>query len=72
MVISINRIDLVDEIGCWIAEETQGRGLMTRSTEKVIEFGFIEFKLNRIEIRVFLECKLSEVAAKRLGFVRED
>jgi ribosomal-protein-serine acetyltransferase len=70
-IISINKVNLVGEIGYWIAENSQGKGLITRSTEKIIEFGFKELKLNRIEIRVILENKPSQLIAERLGFTKE-
>ena len=70
-IMSINRVNLVGEIGYWIAEQSQGKGLIITSTGKIIEFGFEELKLNRIEIRLVVENKPSQLVAERLGFTKE-
>lgn len=38
------------QIGYWISKDFEGRGLMRKSVEAVVSYGFNELNLNRIEI----------------------
>lgn len=58
-------------IGYWLAEEHQGKGIMTCCCQKVMEIGFLEYGLNRLEIRCDPENVKSRAIPERLGFVQE-
>ncbi len=59
------------EIGYWLSEKFQRRGIMTRSVEKLCEYAFIDMDLNRVQIK----CAVGNVRSKRipirLGFKLE-
>lgn len=40
------------EIGYWMAERMQGKGIMTRTVRKMIDYGFRNLNFNRIQIKV--------------------
>jgi ribosomal-protein-serine acetyltransferase len=48
----IDGINHKTEIGYWLAEKQQGKGIMTRTVRKMIDFGFRNMKMNRIQIKV--------------------
>jgi len=58
-------------IAYWLAEEYQGKGIMTDSLKKVIEYSFTEMNINRIEITVATENTKSSALPKKLGFTLE-
>ena len=59
------------EIGYWIDSEHEGRGLVTRSVQALIDIGFGEIGVNRIVIRAGVENLRSRAIPERLGFVFE-
>ena len=68
---AINRQDKSAEMGYWLAKSATGNGLVTRSVEKLLEYGFDEMVLNRIVIKCVPENTKSRAIPERLGFVRE-
>ena len=66
---SINRNIKAGYIGYWIAENRQGRGIITESCRELEEIGFNKLKLNKIEIHVAQENTPSRKVAERLGYV---
>lgn len=73
-VIGFNWIDPLHracEVGYWIAEDTQGRGLITRSTRAMVDCAFNELALNRVNISVAVENTRSRAIPERLGFTQE-
>ncbi|PTX65005.1 ribosomal-protein-serine acetyltransferase [Melghirimyces profundicolus] len=58
-------------IGYWLAEEYQGKGIMTRVCRFLIRYAFAEWKLNRVEIRCGVENHKSRAIPERLGFRME-
>lgn len=59
------------QIGYWIAEPFQGRGLMTRAVAALIRTAFEQLGLARIEIRCAAGNQRSQAIPKRLGFTFE-
>lgn len=73
-VIGFNTLDFrnnIGYIGYWLAESFQGKGIMTKSVEALISYGFLELSLNRIDIRVASKNTRSRAIAERLGFINE-
>ncbi|HEY3272725.1 MAG TPA: GNAT family protein [Methanocella sp.] len=58
-------------IGYWLGPEYEGKGIMTRACEALIDYGFGELGLNRIVIRAATENQRSQAIPQRLGFTRE-
>ena len=63
-----DRLNRKSEIGYWLSEEFQGRGIITDSVRALINFGFSELNLNRIQIKCAPENVKSNNIPKRLGF----
>lgn len=59
------------EIGYWLAESFQGRGIMTRACQALVDYAFRGLGLNRIEIRVAPDNARSQGIPRRLGFREE-
>jgi len=73
-VVSFDRISHENRsatIGYWIGMEYQKKGLMTRACEALIDYGFRELGLNRIEIWAAVDNLRSLAIPERLGFIRE-
>jgi ribosomal-protein-serine acetyltransferase len=58
-------------IGYWLAEEHQGRGLMTRAVRALVDHAFGELELHRVEIRAAEGNRRSRAIPERLGFQEE-
>lgn len=59
------------EIGYWLAEEAQGKGVMTRVCGFLCTYAFDELGLNRVEIRCASQNFRSRAVPERLGFKEE-
>ena len=59
------------EIGYWLSENFQKKGIVTQSTKMLIDYAFDELKLNRIVIQCAVGNQPSINIPKRLGFVFE-
>ena len=59
------------EIGYWISEDEEGKGIVTEACRLLIDHAFHELGMNRIEIRCSAENVRSAAIPERLGFVRE-
>ena len=73
-VIGFHPVDWVNrsgELGYWLSREFTGRGVATQAAELLLERGFTELGLNRIEIRCASGNTRSIAVAKRLGMVYE-
>jgi len=72
--IGTHRIDWLNrrvEIGYWIAQSFQGRGIVTDASRAVIHHAFEEWKVNRVEIHCAAGNEKSCAIPKRLGFPLE-
>jgi ribosomal-protein-serine acetyltransferase len=70
-LIGFNRIeqwDRIGYIGYWLAESHTGKGIMTKSCESLINYGFTTLKLDRIVITCATENHRSRAIPLRLGF----
>jgi ribosomal-protein-serine acetyltransferase len=63
----ISRMNRIGQIGYWLGEAYQGRGIMTRSVRALIEHGFAAMKLNRITITAATGNRASRSIAEKLG-----
>jgi len=73
-VISYSAIDWQNrttELGYWLGEEYQGKGLVTAACRALVEHAFLELGLNRVVISCATENKKSCAIPERLGFRRE-
>jgi ribosomal-protein-serine acetyltransferase len=72
--IGVNKIDNqngVGEIGYWIIQDSQGKGIVTKSCKELIDFCFNDLKLNRIEIKCGTENLRSKTIPEQLNFTKE-
>lgn len=70
-LVGIDAVGRKGEIGYWISEDQQGKGLITRACSAVLSYGFDELGLNRIIIRAAVENSRSRAVPERLGFTYE-
>jgi len=59
------------EIGFWLGESFQGKGLVTKSCRVLIDYAFNELNLNRVEMRCGVENKKSRKIPEKFGFREE-
>jgi ribosomal-protein-serine acetyltransferase len=59
------------EIGYWIAERFQQKGIVTMCCKKLISYAFDELNMNRIQLKAATGNIRSQRVAERLGFTRE-
>jgi ribosomal-protein-serine acetyltransferase len=59
------------DLGYWVAEARQGRGLVTRAAEVLIGLAFEQLGLNRIGIKTATGNTRSRAIPERLGFQHE-
>jgi ribosomal-protein-serine acetyltransferase len=58
-------------IGYWLDQQHQGKGILTRSVQQLIDYSFTELDLNRVEIRCGTENFKSQAIPERLHFKKE-
>ena len=59
------------EIGYFLREDCRGKGFMLEALNTILEFGFHQMKLNRIEAFISPDNHPSIYLVERLGFIRE-
>lgn len=69
--VKIDKVNRASEIGYWLSENMQGKGIMTQSCERLIKYGFEKMNLHRIEINVAPENSKSLAIPRKLGFHHE-
>ena len=67
----IDEVNHSGEIGYWVSEDLQGRGLVTRACVAVLDHAFGNLGLNRVVIRVDVGNTRSRAIPERLGFTQE-
>ena len=70
-VYKIDRQNKIGEIGYWIIEGAQGKGIITKSCQALIDYCFNELDLNRIEIKCGTKNIKSKTIPERLKFTQE-
>jgi len=66
-----NRLHQWCEIGYWLDEAVQGRGVMTRACRRFVDFSFRELGMHRVDIHASHHNGRSQAVPQRLGFTRE-
>lgn len=67
----INHQHRIAEIGYWLADGLQGRGIISKSCKAIINHAFKELGLNRIEIKCGVGNDKSRAVAEKLLFKQE-
>lgn len=70
-VYKIDHQNKIGEIGYWLVENGQGKGIVTRACQTLIDFCFSELELNRIEIKCGTENHKSKTIPEKLHFTQE-
>jgi len=68
---SVNYTNRQTSIGYWLAQDYQGKGIMTAVVSALVDYAFEEYDLHRVEIRCATENKRSQAVPERLGFKKE-
>jgi ribosomal-protein-serine acetyltransferase len=63
--------NLRTEIGYWLAEGFQHKGIMTRCVRTLVDYAFSDLGLHRIQIRCAVGNTASKKIPRRLGFIKE-
>ena len=66
-----SRTNRIAELGYWVRTSRTRQGAATVATLLLARFGFTELKLNRIEIVIATENKVSQRVAEKVGATRE-
>ncbi len=69
--LSVDALNRVGEIGYWIDAVHEGRGIITRCCVALIDHGFGQMGLHRIQIHAAPDNSRSRAVPERLGFTRE-
>ena len=67
----INKEHRKAEIGYWLDKDHQGKGIMTNACKLLIDYGFSDLNLHRIEISCAKGNEKSCAIPERLGFTKE-
>ena len=73
-VIGYHAVDWVNRsttLGYWLGESFQGKGLVTKACQALVDWAFREWRLNRVEIRCALQNQRSRAIPEGLGFTEE-
>ena len=66
-----DHLNLKTEIGYWMIKKMGGKGIMSQSVERLINYIFSFMNMNRIQIKCGVENDKSSAIPKRLGFQLE-
>ncbi|KQB05453.1 GNAT family N-acetyltransferase [Vibrio anguillarum] len=59
------------EMGYWLSAEYQGKGIVSRSVLKLIDFAFTDLNMEKVQISAARENQPSRNVCERLGFLLE-
>lgn len=68
---NINSQNSNASIGYWLTKGAEGNGLVLNACKELINYGFQELKLKRIEIKAAVENYRSQAIPQKLGFTKE-
>jgi ribosomal-protein-serine acetyltransferase len=72
--IGLHQIDWhnkLTSVGYFLAKKAEGRGIMTRTVQSILNYAIMDLGLNRVEIRCGENNNKSRAIPERLGFVME-
>ena len=69
--VRINKEHQRGEVGYWLHRDFQGRGIITRSCAAIIDYGFRQLNLQRVEIRILVGNDRSRKIPGRVGCQHE-
>lgn len=69
--VNIDEGNKIGEIGYWLHQEYQGKGIVGQTCKTLVAYGFTKLQLNRIEIKVASKNQKSRAIPNRLGFQHE-
>lgn len=72
--LKFNELDNVNrktELGYWLSENYQGKGIVTSSCNALMNLAFNQLKYNRVQIKCAVKNEKSKNIPKRLGFTFE-
>ncbi len=61
----------IGSIGYWLDKNAEGKGIVTKSCIKLIDYGFRKIHLNRIEVKAAVKNSRSQVIPENLNFKKE-
>lgn len=67
----LNLQNKIAAVGYWLTKEAQGKGIIYQSCRKLIDYGFNELGLNRIEIKCASENYKSQAIPEKFNFQKE-
>jgi ribosomal-protein-serine acetyltransferase len=67
----LNMLNKSGAIGYWLIKEAEGKGIVTKSCKAIINYGFNELGLHRIEIKAAVDNLRSQAVPEKLNFRRE-
>lgn len=73
-VIGINKIShelKKTNLGYWLSADYRGKGIVTRSTQAMVDYTFNDLGMTKVEIKSAVANKASRAVAERLGFTLE-
>jgi ribosomal-protein-serine acetyltransferase len=70
-VYKIDNQNKIGELGYWVGQNQQGKGIVTKSCKGLIDFCFKDLNLNRLEIKCGTENIKSQTIPHRLKFIKE-
>jgi ribosomal-protein-serine acetyltransferase len=63
-----DKINRKTEIGYWLAESMQGKGIMVQTVKKLVDFAFRNLNINRVQIKVAVGNHKSAAIPAKLEF----
>jgi ribosomal-protein-serine acetyltransferase len=67
----LNHENKTGAIGYWLNKGASGKGIITKSCVKLLDYGFEEMQLNRIEIKAAVKNFKSQAIPEKLKFTKE-